>query len=144
MWLPQAPHWQFRNYATCIVLVLALCSLLGCTRKVLAPLGGAVAGGAVGSVVGGPVGAGVGAGVGYGSGAVYDWAKEDAVGGITNAQMVELLHEKLDGHKDGQMGLFAEIKRLLLFVAVGLGVYLSIPLFFNTHTTRKLCEKGLK
>ena len=105
-------------------MLLALLCLTGCiSRKKLAPFTGAVAGGGVGAVVGGPVGGAVGSGVGYAGGALYDWAQEESVAGVTNAEMVAILHDKLDGHANGTMD---DLKRFFIMGAIGLAVYLSI------------------
>ena len=122
-----------------VVALLATFAITGCiSRKQLAPFSGAVAGGGVGALVGGPVGGAVGSGVGYASGALYDWSKEENVGGVSNAEMVAILHDKLDGHATGTHTLLDDIKRFFMLGAIGLAVYLSIPIFINT---RQICKR---
>ena len=122
-------------------LLLALACLSGCSKSKVAPFVGSAIGAGTGGAVGGVGGAVVGSSVGYGAGVVYDWGTTETATGHTNAQIAQIVAQQMGEHKSGLAQFMDDLKSLLMWVAVGLGVYLTLPLFFTRQCTKSINEK---
>ena len=116
------------------------------SRSKTAPFIGSVAGGTAGAAIGGIPGAAIGTGTGYASGIIYDWAAEPSnsktLEGISEGNIEKIISAQMDKHATGQLGFFNDLKKVLIYAAAGLAVYLTIPLIYARKCTKDL-EKGL-
>jgi hypothetical protein len=119
-----------------LLIILGGCSL---NRSKTAPFIGSVAGGTAGAALGGIPGAAIGTGAGYASGIIYDWA---AVPSNSKTLEGKIISAQMDKHATGQLGFFNDLKKVLIYAAAGLAVYLTIPLIYARKCTKDL-EKGL-
>lgn len=95
---------------------------------------GAVVGGIPGSVVGGSLGAGVGQ-------LVHELDRnkqaQATISALTHGDVEKLISTQMEGHKSFFQKALDGLKTLLLVVAVGFGLYVTIPVLY----TRNLCKK---
>lgn len=129
--------------AVFFIFTIAFCSSCAFDRSKVAPFAGAVVGGTTGAALGNIPGAAIGTTLGYGSGVAYDWAakpetqeKIEIAQAISEGDIALLLEKKLAGHSSGQERFFDDIKKVLIYAAAGLAVYLTIPLLYA-----KRCQK---
>jgi|11_taG_2_1085331.scaffolds.fasta_scaffold31381_2 hypothetical protein len=121
-------------------LALLLC-LAGCSKSKVAPFVGSAVGAGAGGAVGGIGGAVVGSSVGYGAGVVYDWGTTESLDGKTNAEIAQIVAYQMGEHKTGLAQLAGDLKKLILYVACGLGIYLLLPYFLTKRCTKHLDDK---
>jgi hypothetical protein len=121
-------------------IALLLC-LTGCSKSKVAPFVGSAVGAGAGGAVGGIGGAVVGSSVGYGAGVVYDWGTTESLDGKTNAEIAQIVAQQMGEHKTGLAQLAGDLKKLILYVAGGLGVYLLLPYFLTKRCTKNLDDK---
>lgn len=121
-------------------LALLLC-LAGCSKSKVAPFVGSAVGAGAGGAVGGIGGAVVGSSVGYGAGVVYDWGTTETLDGKTNAEIAQIVAYQMGEHKTGLAQLAGDLKKLILYVACGLGIYLLLPYFLTKRCTKHLDDK---
>ena len=122
-------------------LALLCLALAGCSKSKVAPFLGSAVGAGAGGAVGGVGGAVVGSSVGYGAGVVYDWGTTESLDGKTNAEIAHIVAQQMGEHKTGLAQLAGDLKKLILYVAGGLGVYLLLPYFITRKCTKSLNEK---
>ena len=126
-----------------LFLTLLFC---GCSLRSTYPTLGGVAGGAVGSL-GGPVGGGVGAGVGVLAGELAKGQGElaearEQIELLSQGDIEGIIQSKLDHHATGFESFTSNVKRWLLWAAVGLGAYLAIPIFVARKCSRSEAMKN--
>jgi hypothetical protein len=126
-----------------LILTLLLC---GCSLRSTYPALGGVAGGAVGSL-GGPVGGGVGAGVGVLAGELAKGQGElaearEQIELLSQGDIEGIIQSKLDHHATGFESFTSNVKRWLMWAAVGLGAYLAIPIFVARKCSRSEAMKN--
>ena len=122
------------------LLALVLC-LSGCSKSKVAPFVGSAVGAGAGGAVGGIGGAVVGSSVGYGAGVVYDWGTTETPTGHTNAQIAQIVASQMSEHKSGLAQFMQDLKKIIMWVAVGLGIYLTLPYFMTRKCTKEINDK---
>lgn len=129
-----------RNAVLAAILISPGCAL---DRSKVAPFAGAVMGGTTGAALGNVPGAAIGTTLGYGSGVAYDWAAEpknqnkiEMAKALSEGDIAAILEQKLAGQRTGQENFIDDIKKVLIYAAAGLAIYLTIPLLYA-----KKCQK---
>lgn len=114
--------------------------------KTFAPtIGGGVGAGA-GALVGNPIGGAIiGGSLGAGAGQLIHEIdrNEDAkatVKLLTEGDVNALMTRKLDDHASGIAGFMDSLKKWLFVTAIGLGLYLMVPIFVAKRTAQT-CSK---
>lgn len=115
------------------VISIATLLLAGCSLRSTYPTLGAIAGGGVGSL-GGPGGAALGAGTGALAGEALKNADalveaEEKLEALTHGDVSALVAQGMAEHQSGFDQFTSNIKKWLGWAAVGLGCYLTIPIF---------------
>jgi nitric oxide reductase large subunit len=120
--------------------IIALAIFSSCSRSKTAPFIGSLAGATGGAALGGIPGAAIGSTMGYGGGIAYDWAadpdKKEIVDQISQGQIAEVIAAQVAKQNTGLTSFLKDLQKMLIFAAIGLGIYLSIPLFYSKH-----CQK---
>lgn len=129
-----------------ICLALIALAIVSCSRSKTAPFVGSLAGATGGAALGGIPGAAIGSTLGYGSGIAYDWAadpdKKEMVEQITQGQIAEVIANQVAKQNTGFSSFLNDLKKMLIFAAIGYGIYLAIPLFYSKHC-QKLAEQNM-
>ena len=115
----------------------------------MATFSGSTIGATGGALVGGAGGAAAGSVLGYGSGIVYDWATTEEnqqtvkdLKNLSEGDIAAIVGDHMSKQTTGFEKFIGDIKKLLLYAAAGLAVYLSVP-FFYTQKCQKELRKGL-
>jgi len=114
--------------------------LAGCSLRSTYPTLGGIAGGGVGSL-GGPGTAALGAGAGVLAGEALKNADklveaEEKIEAITKGDVSKLVAQGMAKHQSGFESFTNNVKRWLMWAAVGLGAYLAIPIFVARKCSR--------
>ena len=134
------------KYFALALIALAICS--SCSRSKIAPFVGTLAGATGGAALGGIPGAAIGSTIGYGSGIAYDWAadpdKKEIVEQISQGQIAEVIAHQVAKQNTGLASFLKDLQKMLIFAAIALAVYLSIPLFYSKHCQKQAEQKMTK
>ena len=112
----------------------------GCSLRSTYPTLGGIAGGGVGSL-GGPGSAALGAGAGVLAGEALKNADklveaEEKIEALTHGDVSKLVAQGMAEHQSGFDQFTNNIKRWLMWAAIGLGAYLAIPIFVARKCSR--------
>ena len=112
----------------------------------MATFSGSTIGATGGALVGGAGGAAAGSVIGYGSGVIYDWATSEEnqqtvkdLQNLSEGDIASIVGDHMSKQASGFEKFISDLKKIILYAAAGLAVYLSIPFFY----TQK-CQKELK
>ena len=116
------------------VISIATLLLAGCSLRSTYPLLGGVIGGSAGAIAGGPVVGGLSAGAGVLAGEALKNADklieaEERIEALTHGDVSALVAQGMAEHQSGFDQFTSNIKKWLGWAAVGLGCYLTIPIF---------------
>jgi hypothetical protein len=114
--------------------------LVGCSLRSTYPTLGGIVGGGAGSL-GGPGTAALGAGAGVLAGEALKNADklveaEEKIEALTRGDVSALVAQGMAAHQSGFDQFTSNVKRWLLWAAVGLGAYLAIPIFVARKCSR--------
>ena len=124
-------------HALTIAIILLL---VGCSLRSTYPTLGGIVGGGVGSL-GGPGTASLGAGAGVLAGEALKNADklveaEEKIEALTHGDVSKLVAQGMAEHQSGFDQFTNNIKRWLMWAAIGLGAYLAIPIFVARKCSR--------
>lgn len=114
--------------------------LVGCSLRSTYPTLGGILGGGAGSL-GGPGSAALGAGAGVLAGEALKNADklveaEEKIEALTHGDVSKLVAQGMAEHQSGFDQFTNNIKRWLMWAAIGLGAYLAIPIFVARKCSR--------
>ena len=124
--------------------IVLLCLLApACSIKKFYPLGGAVAGGTAGAI-GGPLSAGLGAGAGWTIGELAKGDEElktakQTIQALTTGDVNTLVEQRLEEAKGNGFfdSILDGIYDLLLIGAIGVGLWVLLPLWYTRYVHNK-------